>query len=91
MHGKVVAPAKSEGMGDDRKSDHLFRGSDPQSLAGLVTFGHPALYGERGAGREGDQDHMSHSLGKTCREHWKIIVSHSPLLVINLSYTLFIE
>ena len=67
MHGTVPASAKCEGMGDDRKPEHLFRGSDPQSLAGLVTFGHPALHGEKGEGREGD--HMCHSLGKTFREH----------------------
>ena len=64
MHGTVVAPAKSEGMGDDRKPEHLFRWSDSQSQAGLVTFGHQSLYGEKREGREGDQDHMCHSLGK---------------------------
>ena len=82
MHGTVAASAKCEGMGDDRKPEHLFRGSDPQSLAELVTFGHPSLYGEKGEGREGDQDHMCHSLGKTLREHWTNRAFHSPFYFI---------
>ena len=84
MHGTVPASAKTRGMGEDRKPENLFRGSDPQSLAGLVTFGHPALYGEKVEGREGEQDHMCHSLGKIFREH-------SPLSVVNLFCTLLID
>ena len=64
MHGTLAASATSESMGDDRKPEHLFRGGDHQGLAGLVTFGHPALYGDKGEGRDGDGDHMCHPLGK---------------------------
>ena len=59
MHGPVPASANTESMGDDRKPEHLFRSGDP-----LVTFGHPALYGDKGDGRDVDQDHF-HSLGKS--------------------------
>ena len=65
MHGTVTASATSESMmGEDRKPEHLFRGADHQALAGLVTFGHPGLYGDKGEGRDGDADHLCHPLGR---------------------------
>ena len=62
MHGTVAASAKGDHLGEDRKPEHMFRGSEQQNLA---IFGHPALYGDKvGDGRDGDHDLMCHNLGK---------------------------
>ena len=73
MHGTVATSATSDSMGDDRKPEHLFRGGDHhQGLAGLVTFGHPGLYGDKGEVRDGDGDHLCHPLGKGIKHNFSV-------------------